>query len=414
MKRRDTYLLTTILSIAGFPSLAAAAEPAGEANGCGLCSTVSGRRASWRIRCLRPRSAATSGTTGYRRCGPRTSSGGGTPGRACSTSWRRSTPRLDASDRINADIFRRQLEDRVLEHRFGGYRLPINADSGFHTDLARLPQEVPLATSADYDALHRPADCPAALLRRTDPPDARGAGHRHDRAQGHPRGLRGDHRRPRRRRGREERLLGTVRQTAIHRSGERAPAPAPGGFRRRARRRHRRLSHLSAVLSGRVPAGRANHPGRFGVAGGPRLLPLSDPPLHHPRPEPGGDPPHRPGGGRADSRRDGGGDRRGRLRRRVSGVPRPPAHRPEVLRDDARGASQGSRLDRQAHGRQAAGAVQDAAAPALRRRAGARPSGAQIHHRPLRRRPAGQHPAGALLGQHLRSRRADRCTTWRR
>ncbi len=59
---------------------------------------------------------------------------------------------LDEGDRINAEIFRRQLEDRVLDHRFGGYRLPINADSGFHTDLARLPRQVPLATTGDYDS----------------------------------------------------------------------------------------------------------------------------------------------------------------------------------------------------------------------------------------------------------------------
>ena len=58
---------------------------------------------------------------------------------------------LEATDRINAEIFRRQLEDRVLDHRFGGYRLPINADSGFHTNLARLPKQVPLATSGDYE-----------------------------------------------------------------------------------------------------------------------------------------------------------------------------------------------------------------------------------------------------------------------
>ena len=53
---------------------------------------------------------------------------------------------------------------------------------------------------------------------------------------------------------------------------------------------------------------------------------------------------------------------------------------------------------------QAAGAVRDPAAAALRRRAGARPPGAQVHHRPLRRRAARQHRAGLLLGQHLRPR----------
>jgi uncharacterized protein (DUF885 family) len=58
---------------------------------------------------------------------------------------------LAPADRINAEIFRRQLESRVLDHRFGGYRLPINSDSGFHTDVARLAEEVPLATTGDYE-----------------------------------------------------------------------------------------------------------------------------------------------------------------------------------------------------------------------------------------------------------------------
>jgi uncharacterized protein (DUF885 family) len=58
---------------------------------------------------------------------------------------------LDDTARLNAEIFRRQLEDRVLDHRFGSYRLPINSDSGFHTDIARLPRQVPLATSDDYE-----------------------------------------------------------------------------------------------------------------------------------------------------------------------------------------------------------------------------------------------------------------------
>jgi uncharacterized protein (DUF885 family) len=58
---------------------------------------------------------------------------------------------LDHVGGINAAIFRAQLEDRLLDHRFGGYRLPINADSGFHTYLARLPKEVPLRGTGDYE-----------------------------------------------------------------------------------------------------------------------------------------------------------------------------------------------------------------------------------------------------------------------
>ena len=58
---------------------------------------------------------------------------------------------LSASDRINYDMFRRQLADDVQEFEFKGYLLPINADSGFHIGFSRLPSWVPLATVADYE-----------------------------------------------------------------------------------------------------------------------------------------------------------------------------------------------------------------------------------------------------------------------
>lgn len=58
---------------------------------------------------------------------------------------------LDASDRINYDMFRRQLADDLQELEFKGYLLPINADSGFHMDLSRLPSRVPLGSVADYE-----------------------------------------------------------------------------------------------------------------------------------------------------------------------------------------------------------------------------------------------------------------------
>ena len=58
---------------------------------------------------------------------------------------------LAVGDRVSYDIFRRQLEDRVAELGFGDWQVPINADSGFHTELARLPEEVPLLTTGDYE-----------------------------------------------------------------------------------------------------------------------------------------------------------------------------------------------------------------------------------------------------------------------
>jgi len=59
--------------------------------------------------------------------------------------------KLPAMEMENYDIFRSQLEDAIAEHEFGDEQMPINADSGFHTDFSRLPKDVPLATVKDYE-----------------------------------------------------------------------------------------------------------------------------------------------------------------------------------------------------------------------------------------------------------------------
>jgi len=58
---------------------------------------------------------------------------------------------LSPSERVDADIFRRQLEERVADFELGDWQMPFNADSGFHTDFAQLPDQVPLATAADVE-----------------------------------------------------------------------------------------------------------------------------------------------------------------------------------------------------------------------------------------------------------------------
>jgi uncharacterized protein (DUF885 family) len=58
---------------------------------------------------------------------------------------------LSPDDQVNADIFRRQLEIRVADFELGGWQMPFNADSGFHTDFAQLPDQVPLATVRDVE-----------------------------------------------------------------------------------------------------------------------------------------------------------------------------------------------------------------------------------------------------------------------
>jgi uncharacterized protein (DUF885 family) len=59
--------------------------------------------------------------------------------------------KLGAADPVDADIFRAQLQDRVADYELGVHQMPFNADSGFHTDFAQLPDDVPLATVHDYE-----------------------------------------------------------------------------------------------------------------------------------------------------------------------------------------------------------------------------------------------------------------------
>ncbi|MFL6193676.1 MAG: DUF885 domain-containing protein [Thermoanaerobaculia bacterium] len=58
---------------------------------------------------------------------------------------------LTPDDQVNYDIFRTQLENQARDFELGDYQMPFNADSGFHTGFARLPEEVPLATVKDYE-----------------------------------------------------------------------------------------------------------------------------------------------------------------------------------------------------------------------------------------------------------------------
>jgi len=60
--------------------------------------------------------------------------------------------RLAAADQVNYDIFKRQLADRVADFELGGYQMPFNADSGFHSGFSRLPEDMPLATTRDYES----------------------------------------------------------------------------------------------------------------------------------------------------------------------------------------------------------------------------------------------------------------------
>ena len=58
---------------------------------------------------------------------------------------------LSQTDRINAKIFERQMRNSVADAEFGEYRIPLNADSGFHMGFARLARGMPLDSVKGYE-----------------------------------------------------------------------------------------------------------------------------------------------------------------------------------------------------------------------------------------------------------------------
>jgi uncharacterized protein (DUF885 family) len=58
---------------------------------------------------------------------------------------------LAPQDRVSYAMLERDLRDDLARHQFRTDRIPITADSGFHTGLSRLPQDMPLATVKDYE-----------------------------------------------------------------------------------------------------------------------------------------------------------------------------------------------------------------------------------------------------------------------
>ncbi|HEY8182616.1 MAG TPA: DUF885 domain-containing protein [Thermoanaerobaculia bacterium] len=59
--------------------------------------------------------------------------------------------KLPASEQVNYDIFKRQIDESIESFDFGDYEMPINADSGFHSSFSRLAKDMPLATVKDYE-----------------------------------------------------------------------------------------------------------------------------------------------------------------------------------------------------------------------------------------------------------------------
>lgn len=58
---------------------------------------------------------------------------------------------LSRSDRINYDVFERELENRIADVEYETYLIPISHEGGFHSSFARLPDRLTLETTDDYE-----------------------------------------------------------------------------------------------------------------------------------------------------------------------------------------------------------------------------------------------------------------------
>lgn len=58
---------------------------------------------------------------------------------------------LNPSDRVSYAMFRERMESRLRSFEFREFQIPINSDSGFHSSIARLPNEAPLRDLQDYE-----------------------------------------------------------------------------------------------------------------------------------------------------------------------------------------------------------------------------------------------------------------------
>ena len=233
--------------------------------------------------------------------------------------------RLSADDQVNYDIFKRQLDNRIADFELGDYQMPFNADSGFHSGFSRLPEDVPLATVKDYENyISRLRAWPRYVREQIELMRM---------------GLKRGMSVPR------ETLVGYDKSISAHVVDDAAqsvfwvpftkfPSTVPAGERERLSREGR-----TAVMDGAV-AGYREFLDFYRKEYAPQAratLAAADLPdgrayyrqqirqLHHPRPEPGGDPQDRPRRGGAHLPGDERGDAAGRLQGGLRRLPQVPA-----------------------------------------------------------------------------------------
>ena len=281
-----------------------------------------------------------------------------------------------------------ELADRLEARRFGEEELLFNADSGFHTELAQLPESVPVGTVAELERylarlrqFPRHFDEAIALLERglargMTPPrvaipgiEATAAAH----------------------------VVADPEASVFWAPfAELSPtisgaASASACVRRRARRFVKRSCPSYAPLHDFLVRTRTcRGPGRRSP---PRTCRTAPPTIaisirHFTTLDldAGGDPPDRPRAGRADPRGDGEVKAQDRIRRRHAGLSRLPAHRSALLRRSAEELLKEASYIAKRMDAKLPAPVRAAAAQAVRRRAGAGGARAEVHQRTLRRR----------------------------
>ena len=215
---------------------------------------------------------------------------------------------LPPAEQVTLDMFRAELEDRLAAFRFREYLLPINADSGFHSGFALMPQTLRLEAAKDYDnylarlrAFPRYMDEHIARMR--EGPEGRAsrcrkvalAGCRHRRRAADARRSDG------------ESALRAVPRDARRRFAAADRTPARDRWpHRRGRCRDARIRAVPRVPGERVHPRRSRHDRRERPARRRGLLPASREAVHHPAAHARSGARDRPRRGRAHPRRDGG------------------------------------------------------------------------------------------------------------
>ncbi|PSQ97195.1 MAG: hypothetical protein BRD51_04190 [Bacteroidetes bacterium SW_11_64_17] len=310
---------------------------------------------------------------------------------------------LSSDEQLNYDLFERVRKRRIAELEHRSYLIPITNRSGFHVSFPQLPDRVPLNTVADYeDYIARLNAFDRYAQQHTEIMQA---------------GLNEGYALP-------KVVLQdadeTIRPQVVDDPTESqlydpfdnfSRSHRRGGAHAAARGRDRRHRHVRGAGLRVVPPlhDRDVHPKcprhdpGWGTARRRSLLRAQGASPHDPRPHAPADPRDGQTGGAAHSEADDEHRRAARIRRRFRRLRRVSPHRRPVLCGLGRGTAKGNIPHSQAHGRQAARTLRDAAAHVVRHPRGPRFHCPTHHHGLLPASGGRRHAGRILLCEHARS-----------